>query len=76
MTTYNTTLGIVDTDYAWSECSQCGNTVKFGGGQTSSTVCPACGTRHTADRATATVETGYIPTDEELWAEEDAYLDD
>lgn len=72
----DTSLHIVSDDYAWSECSECGNTIKFGEGP--HTVCPACGSRHQADRSTSTVTCTFVPDavdDEEYWDDQDADLD-
>lgn len=67
----DTSLHIVDESYAYSQCGECGNTIKFGGGALAHTSCPACGARYTADRDRAAVTLDYMPTDEEFWAEND-----
>ena len=74
-TKFDTVLRVESTDYAWSECGECGNTIKFGPGENPSTVCPGCGARHEADRAAKSVTVTRILTDDESWAELDADLD-
>lgn len=68
---FDTSLHVVDETYAWSECADCGNTIKFGEGATVHTACPACGARYSADREKQTVSLDYMPSDEEFWAEND-----
>lgn len=47
-----TPLTVVDDGYAWIECAECGNTVKFGP-RPGNGVCPACNRRYHAESTEA-----------------------